>query len=87
MGSVQIAGVLVAGVKVMVKVMEGVRTATGNWEGRAEEMPEPKNIADWWVCACVMRDREHNLSHIKLHPPSTKKCSVCKAKRPVKDSK
>lgn len=36
-----------------------------------------------WPCACVKRDGRGNLSHIKLHMESTKKCNECGAKRPT----
>jgi hypothetical protein len=34
----------------------------------------------WWVCACVkggsVKHRRPS-THIKMHPPTTKKCSAC----------
>lgn len=30
-----------------------------------------------WVCACVKRDKQKKLSHIKMNPMSLKRCRVC----------
>lgn len=38
----------------------------------------------YWPCACVKRDKAQNMTHIKFHPPTTKKCKVCEATRPPK---
>lgn len=48
-------------------------------------MKEPKKIPDgYWPCACVKRDRKGNMTHIKMHPPTAKKCKTCDATRPPK---
>lgn len=35
-----------------------------------------------WPCACVKRDKAGNLTHIKTHVMTRKRCRVCKAERP-----
>ena len=35
-----------------------------------------------WTCACVKRYRKGDMTHIALHPETTKQCPKCKAKRP-----
>ena len=34
-------------------------------------------FADWWVCACVKRDKAGRMKAIKRHSPQTKRCRVC----------
>ncbi len=45
--------------------------------GKTIEKPD---TSKWWACACVKRDRKGKMSHIKLHPPTTRKCKTCGAK-------
>ncbi len=40
----------------------------------------------YWPCACVRRDKDGNLSRIKMNPPHRRVCSVCKAKRPAREA-
>ena len=34
-------------------------------------------LDDWWPCACVKRDAEGRMSHIKGNHPSVNKCRRC----------
>ena len=43
---------------------------------------EAASKLDYWPCACVLRDRAGNMTHIKLHHPSRTRCSVCGCKQP-----
>lgn len=38
--------------------------------------------ANYWPCACVKRNRDGLMTHIKLLPPTERKCRVCGAIRP-----
>lgn len=38
----------------------------------------------YWACACVKRDSKGNMKAIKLNPPSSKRCRVCKC-TPIPD--
>lgn len=38
--------------------------------------------SDYWPCACVKRDRQKNLTHIKLNHKSVKRCRKCRCDRP-----
>ena len=40
--------------------------------------------AGYWPCGCAKRDKGGNLTHIKYHPPTVKKCRACGATRPPK---
>jgi hypothetical protein len=44
-------------------------------------MPTVPN--DYWPCACIKRNRKGELTHIKAHPPSRKKCRKCGATKPA----
>ena len=39
-------------------------------------------IAEYWVCACVKRDRAGNMTHFKGHCQTVTRCPKCKCERP-----
>lgn len=36
----------------------------------------------YWPCACVKRDKAKQLTAVKFHPPTAKRCRSCKCERP-----
>ena len=47
-------------------------------------MSEPTDHGDYWPCACTKRDKAGNLTHVKMHYKTVKRCRVCKCERPPK---
>lgn len=41
--------------------------------------------AMYWPCACVKRDREGNMTHVRLNSPLIKRCRKCHATNPKLD--
>lgn len=48
------------------------------------EIPPDDQPPRRWPCCCVKR-KKGVMTHIKRHPPTTKKCRVCKATRPFNE--
>ena len=47
-----------------------------------QAVPLDDRLPDYWVCACVKRDRQGNMTHIGSRHHSLRRCPECNAERP-----
>lgn len=47
---------------------------------------KPENQENYWVCACVKRDRKGRMTHIKENHRSVAKCRRCGCTRDESDA-
>jgi hypothetical protein len=65
------------------------RAAHGRYfSGGAEVVVDPIKPGEWWICACVKRNRKGDMTHIRNNSFEVLACRSCGTKRPpVEESK
>lgn len=49
------------------------------------QQKQPTDTSEYWPCACVKRDKDGHLTHIKGHARAVAKCRRCGCTRDAAD--